>query len=111
MDAYDDLVTEAGATVLFHTVLARVETDATGRVTAILTANKAGLMAWRAKVFVDCTGDADLTAWAGGEFHKGNADGKRPAKIRRRVHVMAKMRMPGMRVPRRRALRPGLGVL
>ena len=40
-----------------------------------------------------------------------NADGERPAKIRRRVHVMTRMRMPGMRVPRRRALRPGLGVL
>ncbi|MCG3147573.1 MAG: hypothetical protein PCFJNLEI_01013 [Verrucomicrobiae bacterium] len=72
---YDDLVTGAGATVLFHTMLAHVETDRAGRVTGILTANKAGLRAWRASVFVDCTGDADLTAWAGGEFQKGDAAG------------------------------------
>lgn len=72
---YDDLVTQAGATALFHTVLAHVETDGHGRVMAILTANKAGLLAWRAKVFVDCTGDADLAAWAGSAFHTGDADG------------------------------------
>ena len=74
---YDDLVVQAGATVLFHTTLAHVETDGNGRVKTILTASKAGLQAWQARVFIDCTGDADLTAWAGGEFHKGNAEGKR----------------------------------
>ena len=74
---YDDMVTEAGVTVLFSTALARVEADGGGNVSAIVTANKAGLCAWGAKVFVDCTGDADLTAWAGGEFHKGDAEGKR----------------------------------
>jgi hypothetical protein len=74
---YDDLVTEAGVTVRFHTMLSRVQVDDRGRVTSILTSSKAGLQAWGARVFVDCTGDADLTAWAGGEFHKGNAEGKR----------------------------------
>lgn len=74
---YDDLVVGAGAKVRFHTMLSRVQTDGRGRVTSILTTSKAGLQAWSAKVFVDCTGDADLTAWAGGEFHKGNAEGKR----------------------------------
>lgn len=74
---YDDLVTTAGAHVLFHTLLCDVETDGNGRVTTIITANKSGLRAWKAKVYVDCTGDADLTAWAGGEFHKGDAQGKK----------------------------------
>lgn len=74
---YDDLVTEAGVTVRFHTMLSRVQVDGQGRVTSILTSSKAGLQAWSARVFVDCTGDADLTAWAGGEFHKGDATGKR----------------------------------
>ncbi len=73
---YDDLVTGAGATILFQTVLARVETDGHGKVVAILTANKAGLQAWKAKVFIDCTGDADVTAWAGAECHKGSATGQ-----------------------------------
>ncbi len=74
---YDDLVTSAGVTVRFQTMLSRVQTDAHGRVTSILTTSKAGLQAWSAKVYVDCTGDADLTAWAGGEFHKGDAEGRR----------------------------------
>lgn len=74
---YDDLVVEAGVRILFHTMLAHVETDGQGRVTAIFTANKAGLRAWRAKVFVDGTGDADLAAFAGAAFHKGNHEGKR----------------------------------
>ena len=74
---YDDLVTEAGVTVRFHTMLSGVQVDDNGRVTSILTTSKAGLQAWSAKVFIDCTGDADLTAWAGGEFHKGDAQGRR----------------------------------
>lgn len=73
---YDDLVTEAGATILFHTVLASVERDENGGVNTILVANKAGLTAMRAKVYVDCSGDADLCAWAGAEFHKGDDSGK-----------------------------------
>ncbi len=71
---YDDLVTSFGVTVLFDTLLASVETDGAGNVTAIVVANKAGLNAYRAKVYIDTTGDADLTAWAGAEFHKGDDD-------------------------------------
>jgi hypothetical protein len=37
--------------------------------------NKAGLSALRAKVYVDCTGDADLCAWAGASFQQGDAKG------------------------------------
>ncbi|MBN8525580.1 MAG: FAD-dependent oxidoreductase [Planctomycetes bacterium] len=73
---YDDIVSEAGATVLFHTQFARV-VAVDGRVEALIICNKAGLSAVRAQVFVDCSGDADLAAAAGARFHKGNADGKR----------------------------------
>lgn len=69
---YDDLVTEAGVTVLFQTFLAAVETDGNGGVTTLVVSNKKGLSALRAKVYVDCSGDADLCAWAGAEFHKGD---------------------------------------
>ena len=69
---YDDLVTQAGADVLFHTFVSAIETDTPGHAAALIVSNKAGLTAYRAKVFVDCTGDADLAAWAGAEFHKGD---------------------------------------
>lgn len=73
---YDDLVTEAGAQVVFQTFLAGVETDGAGRVTTLIVSNKKGLSALRARVFVDCSGDADLAAWAGAEFQKGDPLGQ-----------------------------------
>lgn len=69
---YDDLVTQNGATVLFNTMLSSVEKNDDGVIDAILITNKAGLTAKKARVYVDCTGDADLCAWAGAEFHKGD---------------------------------------
>jgi hypothetical protein len=73
---YDELVTSAGAKVLFHTHLSVVERTGSS-IDAILVTNKAGLSALKATVYIDCTGDADLSAWAGVEFHKGNAEGKK----------------------------------
>lgn len=72
---YDDLVVDAGVTVLFHTMLAGVQAEK-GRVSEILVTNKAGLTAYRARVFVDATGDGDLAVWAGAKAHKGDAKGK-----------------------------------
>jgi len=70
---YDRRVGESGAAVLFHTQLADVATR-DGRVTEAILCNKAGLSAVRAKVFIDTTGDADLAAWAGAEFEKGDPE-------------------------------------
>lgn len=73
---YDQLVTEAGVTVRFNTYLSAVERSGDSVELLVLT-NKAGLSACKAKVYVDCTGDADLCAWAGADFHKGNEKGER----------------------------------
>jgi hypothetical protein len=73
---YDQLVTDAGVKVLFHTHLGRVDAK-DGKVEVITVVNKSGLTAYKAKVFIDCTGDADLSAWAGAEFHQGNEKGER----------------------------------
>ncbi|MBN8525537.1 MAG: FAD-dependent oxidoreductase [Planctomycetes bacterium] len=73
---YDDLVSEAGAEVVFHTQLAQVDADG-GTVRAAVLCNKAGLSAVTARVFIDCTGDADLAVWAGATYVKGNAAGER----------------------------------
>jgi len=73
---YDDLVTESGAEVLFNTFVSGVETDGNGTVTAVLASNKEGLCAYQAKVYIDCTGDADLVAWTGAPYEKGDQDGK-----------------------------------
>lgn len=79
---YDGLVSVNGASVLFGTMLAGVETDKKGGVEALLVANKSGLTALSADVFVDCTGDADLAAWAGAEYDKGDENGEmQPATL------------------------------
>jgi Dehydrogenases (flavoproteins) len=70
---YDDLMDEFGVTVLFNTVLSGVDTS-DGKVTALLVTNKNGLTAYTAKVYIDCSGDGDLAAWAGAEFQIGDDD-------------------------------------
>ena len=72
---YDDVVTAFGVKVLFFTSMAAVEMKKDGTVDCIIVANKAGLTAYRASVFVDCTGDGDLAARAGAGFEMGDADG------------------------------------
>lgn len=72
---YDDLVTSAGVTVLFFSTMAAVEMKQKGVVEAITVANKAGLSTYKAKVFIDCTGDGDLAAWAGANFVMGDGEG------------------------------------
>ena len=71
---YDEMLVESGAGFAFHTALIAVLADA-GRVTAAVCAGKSGLFAVQARVYVDCTGDGDLCAWAGAPFEKGNERG------------------------------------
>ncbi len=73
---YDDLVEREGVVVRFNTLLASVERQ-DDRIDSLIVANKGGLSALRAKVYIDATGDADVCAWAGAEFHKGDAQGKK----------------------------------
>ncbi len=71
---YDQLLEEAGVDFLFGTSLVAVESEA-GHVSAAVLAGKSGLCAIQAKVFLDCTGDGDLAAWAGAPFEKGDEHG------------------------------------
>ncbi len=71
---YDDLIAEHGVTVLFQTMLSAVEKK-NDTVESIIVTNKRGLSRLRARVFIDCTGDADLCAWSGAEFQKGDTHG------------------------------------
>ena len=72
---YDDMVTEAGAKVLFNTTLSAVEMEDEETVAVVILSNKKGLVAYKAKVFIDCTGDGDLATWAGAKFNKGDDKG------------------------------------
>ncbi len=72
---YDDLVMSEGVSVLFFSNMAAVEMKKEGEVDAVIVANKSGLTAYKAKLFIDCTGDGDLAAWAGAGFDKGDDKG------------------------------------
>ncbi|MCR5681274.1 MAG: FAD-dependent oxidoreductase [Clostridiales bacterium] len=60
----DRLTVEAGVEVLFHATLCGVEKSG-NRIESLSVATKAGVLTFRAKVFIDCTGDADLCVMAG----------------------------------------------
>lgn len=71
---YDDVVSEAGVQFLFATrVIDAVRSGS--RISEAVCSGKSGLFAVRAKVFVDATGDGDLSAQAGAPFELGDADG------------------------------------
>lgn len=62
--ALDELVCDAGVEVLFHTYVVGASL-AQRRLDGVFIETKSGRLAVRAKVFVDCTGDADLVNQAG----------------------------------------------
>lgn len=68
---YDDLVISSGADIIFNTFVSDVEVE-DGNMKTIIASNKSGLTAYQAKVFVDTTGDADLVAFGGAPFEKGD---------------------------------------
>lgn len=66
----ETMLMEAGGDILYHTMLASVDTGGS-RITSLTLCNKAGLTEITGDVFIDATGDGDVAAWAGVEFAKG----------------------------------------
>jgi hypothetical protein len=69
--AADQLVTEAGANVLFHAKAVGVAMRSASEIDALLIETKSGRHAVTARTFIDCSGDGDLAAMAGAPFEKG----------------------------------------
>jgi hypothetical protein len=72
--AADALMQSAGVQLLFHAWAAGCVMRQ-GLVDTLLCETKSGRRAVRAKVFVDCSGDADLAAWSGVPFDYGDGSG------------------------------------
>jgi 2-polyprenyl-6-methoxyphenol hydroxylase-like FAD-dependent oxidoreductase len=71
----EEMLSEAAADILFHTQLAGVALEDDGRrIAEVVLCNKGGLTAYRARVFVDASGDGDLAARAGAPFVVGRED-------------------------------------
>jgi ribulose 1,5-bisphosphate synthetase/thiazole synthase len=69
--AADELVLKSGAQILFHSLAVGVIMSSTNHIQALLVETKSGRKALKGKVFIDCSGDADLCAFSGAAFEKG----------------------------------------
>ena len=72
---YDELIAEAGVVFLFYSKVVNVITDNSGRVKYAVLSGKRGIYAVSAKIFIDCTGDGSLCAYAGADFEYDNENG------------------------------------
>ena len=73
--AADDLLAAHKVDSLFHALGAGVVMHDEDRIGALLVETKAGRQAIRARLFIDCSGDGDLAAWAGAPFEVGDGQG------------------------------------
>lgn len=71
---YDEMIEEAGAKVLFQSTICDALVE-DGNISCLIVANKAGLTPYKAKVYIDCTGDGDVATYAGVPFQMGNEEG------------------------------------
>lgn len=67
----EQLCLQACVHIRLHTRVAAAVLDDENRVAMIITESKSGREAWGAQVFVDATGDGDLSAFAGCSFAYG----------------------------------------
>jgi ribulose 1,5-bisphosphate synthetase/thiazole synthase len=73
--AADDLLLSHKVDILFHALGAGVVMQDARRINAAMVETKAGRQAVRADIFIDCSGDGDLAAWAGARFEVGDNAG------------------------------------
>ncbi len=71
--ALEQMCVEAGVRLLYHTFIPEVIREG-DTVTAVVIANKAGLSLVKGKIFIDATGDGDISVRAGAEYNKGNPE-------------------------------------
>ncbi len=75
----ENLCMETGVEFLLHTRVTAAYLE-NQRVTTIVTESKSGREAWRAKVFIDTTGDGDLGALAGNGWDIGHGGASCPCQ-------------------------------
>jgi hypothetical protein len=69
-----DMICEAGVKLLLHTLFVDTVVE-DGFIKAIIVENKSGRQAIEAGLFIDATGDGDVSVSAGAEYLKGEEDG------------------------------------
>ena len=78
----DDMLLESGVDLYYGQSVVDAETEK-DRIQCILIATKSGLKRLSADIYIDCTGDGDLAAFAGAKFIAGDGNGVfQPGTIR-----------------------------
>ena len=72
---YDNLVRDSGADFSFFTNVLDVVCDTDGHIDHVICNGKSGIFAVKAGVYLDCTGDGDLSAMAGADYEFGDDNG------------------------------------
>lgn len=74
--SYDQIIEKTSVSVLFGTSLIDVKKSNDSNVNFAICSAKSGIFAVKAKVFIDCTGDGDLSVMAGATYKKGDEEGR-----------------------------------
>ncbi len=67
----EEFCTDTGVDILLHTRIVASVKDAKNRLTHVITESRSGREAWKARVFIDTTGDGDLAALSGCSYDIG----------------------------------------
>ncbi|HEX6295590.1 MAG TPA: FAD-dependent oxidoreductase [Burkholderiales bacterium] len=73
--AADEMLLGAGAKLLFHAFAVAVVMKDERDIEALVVETKSGRQAILGKIFIDCSGDGDLAAWAGAPYEVGDGKG------------------------------------
>ncbi|MBV8850220.1 MAG: FAD-dependent oxidoreductase [Methylobacteriaceae bacterium] len=119
--AADDLLAASGTHILFHALAVGVSMHDPQTVDTLILETRSGRVAVRARIFIDCSGDGDLAAFAGVPYELGDGAGNMlyPSTMFRvngvdpaRAHdawatipvLMQEAEAKGMRFPRKGAI-------
>ena len=73
--AADEFLAASGVRILFHAFGVGMVKRSERAIDAVLIESKSGRHAVRGRIFIDCSGDGDLSAWAGAPFEIGDGAG------------------------------------
>ena len=73
--AADEFLAASGVKLLFHAYGVGMAKRSDREIDAVLIESKSGRHAIRGRIFIDCSGDGDLSAWAGAPYEIGDATG------------------------------------
>ena len=73
----DNMLTEAGVDIYYNQPAVEVEVNNSAKenlkvVDSVIISTKSGLKRITGKMFIDCTGDGDICAWAGADYECGD---------------------------------------